>query len=57
MSSRGVGYLGGWGGEANVVVYTSRRNDEIGSIKIFRSFNLCQVSAIYLKIRHFIILF
>jgi hypothetical protein len=55
MSSRGVGYLGG--GETNVVVYKSRRNDEIGSIKIFRSFNLCQVSAIYLEIRRFIILF
>lgn len=50
--------LGGGGGVETDVVYTSRRNDEIeiGNIKIFRSFNLCQLSAIYLA-SHFLTLF
>jgi len=59
MSSSGVGYFGGGGVETDVVVYTSRRNDkiEIWSIKIFISFNLCQLSVIYLASRQFLILF
>jgi hypothetical protein len=47
--------LGGEGG-TDIVVYISRRNDEIGSIKIYRYFNLRQVSAIYHEI-HFLIHF
>ena len=38
-----------------VTLYISRWNDEIVSIKMFRSFNLCRVFAIYLDIHHFII--
>jgi len=37
------------------VMYISCWNDEIGSIHMLRSFNLCHVSAIYLDIHHFII--